>query len=420
MKTKLTTLFFIIFCVNLSTHSSAQSDADNYWILENFNNFKILEDWVIPETDYETYPNNIPLTTVHANVEKGYDCAYGQNALRIRGLEENGSASFTVPNAGRVTFYITGKQKAGDRSVRIYRNNVLIKEEDGFDKYNCIEFSEKIDSKTPLTYKITGGDPTKKDPTVLYYIEVQKYGIDIEPKPEPEPNYAAYWIYEDFKKFEIDEDYLEKTTYSSTPNGIILAVDSANIELGEGCSGGGGKKILRIRGKYFKGGSLEFTVPDAKTVSINVTGKSTYLDRIIHIYKDDVLIKTFENMDRTTCEEYFEEANSNKPIKYRIDGENNTEKPVAVKSIYVEKYETSSIKNISQPVTFYFDPAIATIYFSNYVLRANLYDLNGRLISTSANINQMNVNNLKQGIYIVKTITEEGVFSHKLIKNKNN
>jgi hypothetical protein len=428
MKALFIPVFFLFMSFPFRISAQSGTDADNYWILEDFNNFPVLDDWVIPPTNYPTYPNNVALTTKYANVEKGYDCAYGQNALRVRGVEEDGFVSFTVENASWVTFYITGKQKASDRGARIFRNGTLIRTYDGIDRYDCIEFTEKVDSPNPVTYKITGADDSKKDPFVLYYIEVQKYGIDISHPEPPQPNYEAYWIYEDFKHFSSEMDewgdgiYNIQKNYLSLPNEIALEADSANVELGEGCSGGNERKVLRIRGKKYQGGKVEFTVPNAKNVSINVTGKSTYLDRTVKIFKDDVLVETFTNMDRTTCREYYEETNSDKPVTYRIEGGSDTEKPVAIKSIFVEKYGYSGLENIpEQTIKIYPNPAQEMVYFNTtnheIIQSASIYDMNGRLVLLKNKASQMNVSGLKKGFYIIKLITSNGVLSHKLIKN---
>jgi hypothetical protein len=430
MKTKIIFIlsFFLFVCTSFNLKAQPESDKNNYWILENFNQFPIQDDWVIGTANYSTYPNNgVTLTTVYANVEAGSDCAYGQHALRVRGVEENGSVTFTVPNVSKATFYFTGKQKASDRGVRIYRNGALIKEVKEIDRYDCMEFTDKIDSPTPVTYKITGAYDDKKDPFVLYYIEVQKYGVNITKPEPPQPNYPAYWIYEDFKEFLVENDevgeskYNTKKDYLSLPNNIALKTDSANVELGEGCTGGNERKVLRVRGKYYAGGGkVEFTVPDAKTVSINVTGKSTYADRTIKIYKNDVLVQTFNNLDRSTCVEYYEEPNSDTSIKYRIEGGTNTEKPVAIKSIFVEKYGYTSINDIKKTkYEIYPNPANDVIYFKSDepVGKVDILDANGRIILSQKNAVQMNISSLNKGFYIVRLSNKEGISSHKLIKN---
>jgi hypothetical protein len=422
MKTKLSVFFIFFICIFSNTKAQSGTDKDNYWILEDFKNFEISDDWILNETSYSTYPNDIPLTTVHANVEVGYDCAYGQNSLRIRGLEENGSASFSVPDAAKVILRFTGKQKASDRGFIVHKNGTEVKRQEGLDRYDCVEYIDEEPSSGEVTYRITAADPTKKDPVVLYYIEVQKYGTTIPPKQDPEIDYNAYWIHETFNTWAVEEDYNTQKEYLSYPNNIALNTDSANIELGEGCSGGYENKILRLRGKYYEGGKVEFTVPDAESVAITVTGKSTYADRTVKIFRNNILVKTIDNLDRNSCAEFLDDIHSEESLTYRIEGGNNTEKPVGVKSIYVKKQNYASISNIhTETYSIQPNPAGETIYFQSKnnepVRSASVYDMNGRLLLTKNNILQMNVNSLKKGFYIVKITADNGVSSHKLIKN---
>lgn len=423
MKTQFTLILSLFLCMIFSSQVKSQEentekDKENYWILENFNQFPIEEEWNILKKNYQTYPNDVNLTTIYANVEEGFDCAYGQNSLRIRGLEENGSAEFKVPNASWIRIYITGKQKAKDRGVVISINGKEEFREEGFDRYECIEFAKKIDSQEEVTVKITAADETKRDPIVVYYIEVQKYGVDISKPESPQPNYDAYWIYEDFKEMEIEEEYNTSKKYKTLPNSFELSGDSINIELGEGCSGGGGKKNLRIRGKQYEGGKVEFTVPNAKTVSINLTGKSTYSDRIIYVYKNNKLAQTFINLDRTTCVEFFDEEISITPVTYRIEGGENTDKPIAITSIYVEKYTKTGIEEGEKTGNIIYafpNPAKETVYLYKEVNKASVYELNGRLIKQFENTSKINVSMLNQGTYILQLLTPEGVITQKLI-----
>ena len=423
MKAKFIIILSFFICMSISWQLKAQGrdtekDKENYWILEDFNQFPIEEEWNILKKNYKTYPNDVNLTTVYASVEQGFDCAYGQNSMRIRGLEENGSAEFTVPNASWITIYITGKQKAADRGVIITVNNKEVFRETGFDRYQCIEYSEKINLNEPVTVKITAADETKRDPIVLYYVEVQKYGVDI-PKPQPPtPNYEGYWIYEDFKEMEIEADYNTSKNYQTIPSNIVLATDSASIELAEGCSGGGGKKNLRIRGRQFEGGKVEFTVPNTQSVSINLTGKSTFFDRIIYVYKNNVLSQTFQELDRNSCVEYLDQEVSSEPVTYRVEGGTNTDKPVAITSIYVEKYDYTGIEDViekNEPVYVYPNPASETIYFKEEAIHATIYQINGRLVSQATNTSEMNISNLTPGIYLIKVTTDNGLITQRLI-----
>jgi hypothetical protein len=427
MKTSFTFIFVLILCLSTPLYLSAQgnADKDNYWILEDFKQFPIEDDWNVFPVNYKTYPNDINLKAVYASIEEGMDCAYGQNVLRVRGLEENGSVEFTVPNLSKATIHITGKQKASDRGVIIYRDGIEIKRYTDLDRYDCMIFVDDFPSDKPVTYKLTGENPNRRDPFVLYYVEVQKYGVNIPPPVEQKVDSTKYWIYEDFKEFELEEDYNHQKDYLMRPNHIKLATDSASIELGEGCSGGYGNKILRIRGKAFGGGKAEFTVPDAKEVSITITAKSTWEDRTVEIYRNNVLIRKFEKMDRHSCLEFLDDINSQEPITYRIEGygvntwDNSiTEKPVGIKSIYVTKYDYTDIPSVNNElINIYPNPVYETVYFSVNVLSASIYDMNGRLVATEKNSKQMDVSNLAKGLYIIKVATEGDVQSYKLVKN---
>jgi hypothetical protein len=192
--------------------------------------------------------------------------------------------------------------------------------------------------------------------------------------------------------------------------------------LGEGCSGGYENKILRLRGKYYNGGKLEFEVPNAESVAITVTGKSTFADRTIKIFKDNILEKTITSLDRNSCVDFFDNIPTNNTVIYRIEGGDNTEKPVGIKSIYVKKYGYTNIKNIhKEHYTVYPNPANEVLYIqangNEPVSRIDIQDMNGKVILSQNNALQININNLNKGFYIVKLITATEILSHKLIKN---
>jgi hypothetical protein len=419
MKTKITFTLFFLFSITFQIFS--QTDAEKYWIKEDLSQFSPIANWIIEETNYETYPNNVLLTTTYANIEASEYCAeaFNGNMLRIRGLKENGSAQFTVPNASKVTIRVTGKSNKLDRTVLIYRNDELVETYENVDRSVCKVFVDDINSEQPITYKITAGNEESTDPVVLYEVEVVKYGVTIEPEPEPEVNYDAYWIYEDFSKLENEADYVESSNYTSTPNDIVLGSIWSNIEPGEGCTGA--VKILRISGKEGQEGSVEFTVPDAKSVKIGVTGKSTNKDREVLIYQNGTLIHTFTELDRTICEEFFDEINSEEPLTYKITGGNNAGKPVAISSIIVEKHNYTGIKKLNTThLEIYPNPASDVVYIKTDnqkpALQAALYDMTGREVKLVSNAFQININNLVKGVYILKIITEENTFTRKLIK----
>ena len=229
------------------------------------------------------------------------------------------------------------------------------------------------------------------------------------------PEYADYWIYEDFSQFALESNYNTTKTYQTFPNNIALAVDSANVETGDGCTAG--IKTLRIRGARFGGGSAEFTVPNAGKVTMALSGKSTNKDRTIYIYRNGSLVETLTNLDRTVCVDFEEEVNSSEPQTYKIMGGNNTHQPIVISSIVVEKYSPSSIETVTcAALAFYPNPTKEMIYFTENVALASLYDISGRLVSSAENANQMNVRELGKGIYVIKISTTDGIITGKLIK----
>jgi hypothetical protein len=417
MKTKFT--FMLSLLLSISFRIFAQTDADNYWIKEDFSHFDRASEWIIEEKNYETYPNNISLTTTYANLEYSEYCAAehnpGGNVLRIRGLNENGSAQFTVPNASKVTLRVTGKSVYMDRTVRIYRNNELVQSYYNVDRTVCHVFTDEINSQEPVTYKLTAGDELSTDPIVLYYVEVIKYGVTVIPEEEPKINYDSYWIYEKFSTFSIEEKYNETKTYLTAPNNITINAIWSNIEQGEACSSG--TKNIRISGRGEQTGNIEFTVPDAKTVKIGVTGKASEHDREALIYRNDVLVQTITQLDKTECQEFFENINSETPLTYKIRAGSNLEKPIDITYILVKKNNDTGLTNLKDfDFSFYPNPVAETMYFSRTALQVTVLDLSGRQILKQQNINKINVNNLKSGVYLIKITTEKGIISNKFIK----
>lgn len=407
--------FILILLISFSLNISAQSDKDIYWILEDFYEFSIAEEWIIPETSYKTYPNDLSLTTYYANFEDSVDCAHGSRALRIRGLLDNGSASFTVPDASIVNISVAGKKTEGDRIIYIYRNDILVKSIENIDKRDCVVFSDTVNSPSQLTYKITGGDPFSDKPVVLFGIEAIKYGQTVE--PEPEPDYNAFWIYEDFSTKDLQEDnsFIEYQTVASYPNNIPLSINWSNIERGEGCSAG--SKILRISGRELQPGDISFTVENARTVTIGLTGKAQLRDREILVYKNGELDKTFAELDRYECVEYIDEANSATPITYLIKGGDNLGSPIALMYILAEKYDYNNLAEIT-PTDFsvYPNPASDIIFFGNTTDKVELFDTNGRLLLSGFDTESLNISALNPGFYILKLSGSEKTSLQKLIK----
>jgi hypothetical protein len=148
-----------------------------------------------------------------------------------------------------------------------------------------------------------------------------------------------YWIYEDFSQFETDTLYvIEPTNYNTVPNGISIKTEYANFEESEGECHNESPAHLRVRG-IMDGGYVEFTVPDAKKVVINVKGKSTVQDRTVNIYRNGSLVSSFSGLDRNNCAVFSEIINSTEPVTYKIEGGDiESTKPIVVASIIVSKY----------------------------------------------------------------------------------
>ncbi|MDL2241503.1 hypothetical protein LJB91_01180, partial [Bacteroidales bacterium OttesenSCG-928-L03] len=236
-----------VLLIGINTTTKAQSDADKYWILEDFSQFESIADtlWVMGSASYDLYPNQVKLNTYYANFEEPSGCSKGRASLRIRGLKDNGYAEFTIPDASTVTFSITGKRIEKDRSVRIQRNGVVVFTQSDFDRNDCISFTDSVYSQTPLTYKITTDEPLNNDPIALLGIEAVKYGVNIEPEPQPE--LSRYWIYDDLDSHDIEEDYnIGAKTYYSLPNSIELITQNANIEYGQDCTQGSRNLLFTI------------------------------------------------------------------------------------------------------------------------------------------------------------------------------
>lgn len=406
-------LLFILSGIMMNIQAQTD-DKDLYWILEDFNGFEHSPDgWIVEETHYQTYPHQINLSTVYANFEAPVGCARGDASLRIRGWMENGSASFTVPNASTVNISVTGKKIENDRSIIIYRNGEEIKRYDNIGKNTCIDFVDPVNTDQEITYKVTAGNPESTDPIVLYGIKVLKYGVEIAPEPEPE--YANYWIYEDFSSAPIMEDYWDYFDLQTMPNDLPFAISNANTEFGEGCTQG--TRVLRLSGREGAAGLLEFSIPDAKKVTIGVSGKSTTADRSILIYRNNELVATLSDLDRTVCKEFVDEVNSSEWLNYRIVGGDNDFKPVAVNYVYAEKYNSTGLcKPIRKNPMVYPNPASDIIHFDNNVEKVEVLDMNGRLVHSDYNTKATDISHLQKGFYLIKISDDSNSFAQKLIK----
>ena len=393
-------------------------DKEIYWIKEDFLQFDNTGDWIEEQTLYESHPNNINITTTYANVEPTGDCASSNsvgNQMRIGGLIRNGSLKFSVPDAALVKIHVTGKSSIEDRNVCIYRNDELVKTYEYLDKNTCRTFIDYVFSQEPLTYKVTAGDKESDSPIAVYNIEVIKYGVGIE---DPAKDYEDYWIYESFSDYPNETGY-STGYYGSFPKNIRIDAVFANSERGEGCTDN--DKNIRISAREGEESSIEFTVPDYGGIEIGITGKSTNMDREALIYIDNELVQTITNLDRNTCEVFRITEPEKKETKIKITGGNNNG-PVAVSYIHIPTYKSVvSIENPNlSPVSIFPNPVSDVIFFDynngNPVQKAWIMNLSGKQILSATNISQMDVSFLQKGIYLLKIQTNEGIYTHKLIK----
>jgi hypothetical protein len=155
------------------------SDADRYWIKENFSTLTVEADYNESPVMYATTPNQVPLNAYYANIEIaegtcGIDTSVSRNHLRIRGLKDGGWVSFKVPNADTVMINLRGKSHSKDRIIRVFRNDELVETFNNIDEDTCVLFMDIVRSSDSVTYKITGGDSNSTKPVVIYGISVTK------------------------------------------------------------------------------------------------------------------------------------------------------------------------------------------------------------------------------------------------------
>jgi len=393
------------------------ANAGTFWIKEDFSQFAV-EDGYNSSKAYQSYPNDVEINATQANIEENDDCAransgYG-NQMRIRGLSSNGAIQFSVPNAGVARIYVSGKSSTEDRSVKIFRNDQLVKTYENLDQNVCRVFEDSVFSQETVNYKITAGEENSTSPIAVYNIEVEKY---YTPSGDGE-DFSAYWIYEDFNSSQLETGY-SSNQYETFPKGILVHSQFANIEWGEGCTEN--SSIVRISNREGEEGSIEFTVPDYGGIEIGVTGKSTSMDRVVLVYINNELVQTIANLDRNNCEVFSIAEPAEKETKIKITGGNNNG-PVAVSYIHIPTYKSVvSIENPNlSPVSIFPNPVSDIIFFDynngNPVQKVWIIDLSGKQILSATNISRMDVSFLQKGIYLLKIQTNEGIYTHKLIK----
>jgi|GEM_PF-1785443 len=408
----------VVYYIEVLKYGQENPDASTYWIKEDFSQFSVEENYNESKA-YQSSPNNVEMSTTWANVELNDDCAransgYG-NQMRIRGLSGNGAIQFTTPDAGIVRIHVSGKSSLEDRTVKIFRNNQLVKTYENLDQNVCRMFEDSIFSQNPVTYKITAGNEFSINPVVVYYVEVEKYYTPSAPGTD----FSSYWIYENFTSRPVETGYTSNQ-YESFPREIPVRYQFANIEWGEGCTTK--DNIVRISSRVGEEGYLEFTVPNYQKISIGLTGKSTAGDREILIYKNGALAETVTGLDRNNCKEFNLTDASMQETTIKIIGGNNAGSPAALNYIHVSSYgsEQSVETPKVQPISIFPNPVSDVIYFhsnsSNPAQKAWIMDLSGRQILSASNVSEINVSFLPVGIYLLKLQTEDGIFTHKLIK----
>ena len=486
--------FDIVRDTSIIANFTTESNTSGiYWIYEDFSQHQSALDYIIEETSYNTVPNNIALKTAYANFEATEGNCQNESSshLRIRGLADNGWAEFTVPNAKTVTLKIKGKSDSKDRIIYIYRGGNLIKTITNLDRDNCEIFSEEINSETPVTYKITGGDAISTKPVVITSIivtkhetEVPSYNVAVSTNPQnsgritgagtyyrnetvklkaspvlgykfekwtskgetisksnpfsfnitndttivanfSEVDVSKYWIYEDFSLFETATDYYtEEKSYQTNPNNINITTEYANFEAVEGDCQNESLLHLRIRGAMDNGWA-EFTVPDASNVTINVKGKSTDSDRIVKIFRNDIQVKSFANLDRNNCATFTEKIDSETPVKYKITGgDSESTKPIAITSIYVQKFgEGTGINSSKSDVMSIYPNPVKDILNIELTENSNnakifVYNITGVCVFDK-NLNNekyLDLSKLPSGMYILYLTGDNYTASQKFVK----
>ena len=425
MKRNFIFVLLIALSVNIPAFADKTADADVYWIKEDFSEFDMPGNWVTEETSYPTYPNDIDVTTIYANVEAAEYCAAsGGNtkAVRVRGLKDLGSFQFTVPDASKVIIEVTGKSTGKDRTVLIYRNDELVETFENLDRTVCEVFEDKINSNTELTYKITAGNIDSTDPVVIISVTVVKYGkVESEPEPEPEPDYSKYWIYDDFSEMPVTPWEIGVVHTPLAPNDIEIERRYSNFEGIDGSCNHGKKSgnLLRIGGQREgdEAGYMEFTVPDAGKIYIALKAKGTTADRVAEVTVNGSEPFVFEGLNRDVCAEFEEVLNTPEPVTIKIIGYalSDVTSPVCVNSIIVTKYESSVgiNNNTTAEAKLAAYCAKDVLYVTNIaegVTQVNIYNLQGALLS-STKLNRQTevsipVSSLAQGIYFVKAGSE--------------
>ncbi len=91
----------------------------------------------------------------------------------------------------------------------------------------------------------------------------------------------------------------------------------------------------------------------------------------------------------------------------------NTATTTVQQAMGTEAFTSSSVKVYPNPVT----DRLAIQTAGETVLQAGIYDLNGRLCISSANVNIVDTSALAPGMYLAKITTEKGTSTFRVVKN---
>jgi hypothetical protein len=101
----------------------------------------------------------------------------------------------------------------------------------------------------------------------------------------------------------------------------------------------------------------------------------------------------------------------------RAKDSNNNWGPVNKQVINIETVLSVDPSIIADDYYFVPNPATSFIRFNKDIAKVDIVDLNGRQIATSVNNNEVNIEGLATGTYILKVTTPEGLtFNRKMIK----
>ncbi|MCD7972710.1 MAG: hypothetical protein LUG18_08595 [Candidatus Azobacteroides sp.] len=355
-------LFTCVF-INLSLFLNFLQATENYWIKEDFSDPKWLSELadkysINEEIETAMFPGNILLKTFRTDAEIT-EASSSCPGVCLRSKDEAGYVEFTVPNAGTVTFHIKAKSSAANRTAIISRDGQDIGMLDGLDKDHCKTFSEILDTDQSVTYRIRS---LSEGPIMISELTVTEFTSEAE---------TNYWIKENFSnskwvngldgKYSLDEEI--KT--EMFPDNIPLTTFRTDAEVTEASSSCPG---VCLRSKD-EAGYVEFTVPNAGTVTFHIKAKSSAANRTAIISRDGQDIGMLDGLDKDHCKTFSEILDTEEPVTYRI--RSLSEGPIMISELIVSKFkETGEIPQ--KPVITI--SSSSTAYLNGYFLSGVMND----------------------------------------------